>query len=343
MKKFLVSTADCRGYDENDNLLFTGTTMLDTSIEGTLQNTDVRAGKGNQLQYIYYHTAELNITVNDAQFSLPFLALNVGSQVSTGANVWTQETVTLTKGQGIVTATPLAPTNTTIYGWVTFPDDTVERVTFTGSNFTVTDVNYNGDVCVRFYAYNAAGKQITIYADMLPSVIKLVMDATLASSDSTTNEIGEVQIEVPKASMTGNFTLSMTPDSVSQTPLQVRALATKGVKGGCDGDRPIYATITEIIYNANWYDNVVALAIEGGDFSLAAEGTKQLRVFAIPTEGAAFLVDNANLTFATSEESKATVSPTGLVTGVAAGSSTIKATVTDKEEIDANVVVTVTG
>ena len=178
---------------------------------------------------------------------------------------------------------------------------------------------------------------------MLPSVIKLVMDATLASSDSTTNEIGEVQIEVPKASMTGNFTLSMTPDSVSQTPLQVRALATKGVKGGCDGDRPIYATITEIIYNANWYDNVVALAIEGGDFSLAAEGTKQLRVFAIPTEGAAFLVDNANLTFATSEESKATVSPTGLVTGVAAGSSTIKATVTDKEEIDANVVVTVTG
>ena len=54
MKKFLVSTADVYGYDSNDNLLFVGKTLLDSSIETTLSNTDVRAGKGNQLQYIYY-------------------------------------------------------------------------------------------------------------------------------------------------------------------------------------------------------------------------------------------------------------------------------------------------
>ena len=48
MKKFLVSTADVYGYDSNDNLLFVGKTLLDSSIETTLSNTDVRAGKGNQ-------------------------------------------------------------------------------------------------------------------------------------------------------------------------------------------------------------------------------------------------------------------------------------------------------
>ena len=82
MKKFLVSTADVYGYNSNDNLLFVGKTLLDSSIETTLSNTDVRAGQGNQLQYIYYHTAEMNITINDAQFSLEFLALNVGSSVT---------------------------------------------------------------------------------------------------------------------------------------------------------------------------------------------------------------------------------------------------------------------
>ena len=33
MKKFLVSTADVYGYDQNDNELFRGVSMLDTSIE----------------------------------------------------------------------------------------------------------------------------------------------------------------------------------------------------------------------------------------------------------------------------------------------------------------------
>ena len=54
-KEFLVSVADVYGYDANDVLLFVGKTSLDTSIETTLSNTDVRAGKGNQLQYIYTH------------------------------------------------------------------------------------------------------------------------------------------------------------------------------------------------------------------------------------------------------------------------------------------------
>ena len=48
MKKFLVSTANVYGYDSDDNLLFVGTTLMDSSIETTLSNTDVRAGQGNQ-------------------------------------------------------------------------------------------------------------------------------------------------------------------------------------------------------------------------------------------------------------------------------------------------------
>ena len=343
MKKFLVSTADVYGYDSNDNLLFVGKTLLDSSIETTLSNTDVRAGKGNQLQYIYYHTAEMNITINEAQFSLEFLALNTGSSIETGANIWTEESVTITNGAGNVTkGTPLAIQTQTIYGWVTKEDGTVERVAFNGANFTLADSSYNGTVCVRYYTNDAAARKVTVYADMLPSTIRLVMVGTLASSDSTTNQIGTVQIEVPRASMTGAFTLSMTPDAVAQTPLSVRALASTKAAGGCEGNRPIYATITEKINGAKWYDNVIALAIKGGDFDLAKGTSKSLQVYAIKNDGsAAFLAPVGGITFTSSETSKATVEG-GIVSGVAAGSSTIKATITEVPEIDANVVVTVT-
>lgn len=343
MKKFLVSTADVYGYDSNDNLLFVGKTLLDSSIETTLSNTDVRAGKGNQLQYIYYHTAEMNIAINEAQFSLEFLALNTGSSIETGANIWTEESVTVTNGAGVVTqGTPLAIQTQTIYGWVTKEDGTVERVAFSGAGFTLADSSYNGTVCVRYYTNDAAARKVTVYADMLPSTIRLVMVGTLASSDSTTNQIGTVQIEVPRASMTGAFTLSMTPDAVSQTPLSVRALASTETAGGCGGNRPIYATITEKINGARWYDNVIALAIKGGDFDLKSGDSKTLQVYAIKNDGsAAFLAPVGGLTFTSSETSKATVEG-GIVSGVAAGSSTIKATITEVPEIDANVVVTVT-
>lgn len=344
MKKFLVSTADVYGYDSNDNLLFVGKTLLDSSIETTLSNTDVRAGKGNQLQYIYYHTAEMNITINEAQFSLEFLALNTGSAIETGANIWTEESVTVANGAGVVTkGTPLAVQTQTIYGWVTKEDGTVERVAFSGANFTLADEEYNGTVCVRYYTNDTAARKVTVYADMLPSTIRLVMVGTLASSDSTTNQIGTVQIEVPRASMTGAFTLSMTPDAVAQTPLSVRALASTEVVGGCDGNRPIYATITEKIDGAKWYDNVIALAIEGGDFDLTTGATKTLQVYAIKGDGsAAFLAPVGGLTFASSEDSYATVE-SNVVTAVAAGNSTIKATITEVPSIDANVVVTVTA
>ena len=346
MKKFLTSAADVYGFDENDNLLFVGKTLLDSSIEATLSNTDVRAGKGNALQYIYYHSAELNIAVTEAQWSLEFLSLNVGSAITTGANVFNEETVTLTKGKGAVTGTPLTFSTQTIYGWVSIPDgsDTkVERVEFDGKNFQITDTNYDGNVCVRYYNRNAAARQIVIDSDMTPSVIKLVMEANLNSSDKTTNRIGKVEIMVPRASMTGAFTISMTPDAVASTPLNVRALASTVSTGGCAGNKSIYATITEVIDNANWYDNVDALAVVGGDFTLAADATKLLDVRAVPTTGAAFKPDYDDLTFSV-VDGTITVNNTngatkGTVTG-AAGGGTVKVTITSKPEIDVTVKVT---
>ena len=110
-KKFLVSTADVYGYDGSSNLVLSGKTLLDSSIETTLANKDVRAGRGNQLQYVFYHTTEMNVKISDAQWNLDFIANTVGVNKVTGANIYKEETIVLdvSKG-GSVTDTPLAVT-----------------------------------------------------------------------------------------------------------------------------------------------------------------------------------------------------------------------------------------
>lgn len=340
MKKFLVSTADLYGYDSSQNLVLFGKTLLDSSIETTLGNTDVRAGRGNQLQYIYYHTAEMNINISDAQWNLDFIANHVGESIVTGNNVYTEETVTLgAGGAGTVLGTPLAVSGATIYGWVTQSTGLVTKVTFSGSNFTLAGGAENEDVCVRYYALNAAARSVTIPANFVPSILRLVLVAQLASSDASTNIIGEVQIEIPRATLNGAFTISLTPDGVASTPMVARALASNDLIAGCDSD-PTYAKINEILYNTNWYDNVIALSIEGGDFALTTGQTKQLVVRAIPTNGAAFIPPVADLTFSSGTVGTATISAGGLVSFVAAGTSLLKATITSKTSIDANVVVT---
>lgn len=347
MKKFLVSTANVYGYDSKGTELFRGVSMLDTSIETSLSNTDVRGGQGNKLLYVYYHTAEMNITVNNAEFSLDFLALNVGSNIAIGANMFVDETVEVTNGTGSVDKTiPLAFNTTSAFGYVSLPNvDTIQKVEFNGSSFTLTGdyANYTGDVCVRYYGNEITAREVTVSADMLPANINLVMEAKLCSSDATTNQIGTVQVIVPRASMTGAFTLSMTPDSVASTPLNVRALAydKKQISGGCEGNQSIYAEIIEHIDNQHWYDNVTALAIEGGDITMKVGNEENLKVYAMREDGTApFLAPAGGLTF--SSEDSETVSVNGnAVTGVKAGTTSVKVTITEVPEVNATIFVTV--
>jgi len=340
--RFLVSTADTIGYDENDNILFEGYTNLDTSLENAISNTDVRAGQGNKLQYIYYHSNDLTGAINEAQWSLPLLALNTGATITTGANIWKEEDVTLVDGAGTVTGTPLAFQTSPVYGWVTYGNVQSERVVMTAGAFTIADTTYDGVVCVRYYAYDAATRHMEINAAGIPSIVRLVMRVGLFSSDSATNKVGEAVITILKAQMTGAFTISMTPDGVASTPLNFRALASKTNTGGCNGSKQIYGTIDEVIYDTNWYDNVVSLGVVGGDFVLANLATKKLDVRAIPNDGtAAFVPPYADLTFSATGVSVVNTdgSTKGTVTGATAGGS-VKVTITAKTSVDTTVLVT---
>lgn len=355
IRKFLTSVADVYGYGENDEILFTGKTLIDSSMEVSLGSAPVRGGRGNQLQYIYYHTGEMMFTLTDTQWNLGMIASTIGEDINQSTNTYKEVTVDLTSSTGGSMpsgVTPLAFSGSgTVYGWATTADGSATyRVSFTsGTPYTFATLVADGSptlgsigqkVCVRFYALNSAAQYVTVKANIIPKVVKLVMETQLNSADVTSNKIGKVQIIAPSVTLSGAFTLSMTSDGVSNTPLTATALAYNGPAGtdACASE-PYYARIIEIIDSANWYDNVIALAIEGGNFVLAS-GTKQLQVWAVPASGTSFVAPLADLTFSSGTTGNYTVGAnSGLVTAVGsppAGTSLITAVITAKTSIEAS-------
>ena len=346
-KRFLTSVADVFAYDDSDTLLFTAKTLLDSSFDVKTGSTEVRGGRGSQLFYIYYHTAAATLALTDTQFNLAMLAETVGQSIGTGASVYTEETITLgASGSGTVTGTPIElPNSGNIYGWVSQVDGTTQRVTFNTKTFSSSTGTSGDSVCVRYYATNAAASSLVIPANILPASVHLVMEAQLNSGDvAGVNKIGIVQLDVPKAQLSGAFTISMKSDGVSNTPLTATMLASSDLTSAACSNVPVYATLKEILDDVNWYDDVTALAISGGDFTLATEtGTQQLVVFAIKSGGEApFQPPVADLEFTSDTTAKATVTLNGgLVQGVDTGTSLIHVIISDKDTIEASATCTV--
>ena len=346
IKKFLVGVADVTGYDGSDNILFESKTLLNSAMEVTLGSSEIRGGKGNQLLYTYYHTGAMSVTLEETQWNLAMLGATVGSDIVTGNSIYASETITLTtSGAGTVTGTPLAIQSATVYGWVKHVDGTTQKVTFSGSTFASSSGTSGDVVCVTYYKADAASRSVTIPANFIPKICRLVMTAQLNSSDVATNKIGEIQITIPKFSLSGAFTLSLASDGVSNTPLSGMAYAfTDSASAACTTEST-YAKIVEVIDNANWYDGVVGLSIEGGNFALnTGNSPKQLVVYAIRNNGdAPFVAPVADLDFTSGTVGSATITlHGGVVTRVAGGTTLITAAITAVPTIETQATCTVT-
>ncbi len=342
-KKFVVSVADVMAVDENENILFRGITLIDSSFDLKVGMTEVRGGLNSALQYIYYHTPDLSIKINDCQWSLQFLSTTVGSAVNVSNNVYKEETVALTSGAGTVLGTPLAQPgdSSVLYGWVTDSANNTGTVIFTGQNFTYGSTTQS--VCVRYFALNSSSQTVTIPSNILPKTVKLIMVAQLASPDVSSTILGQLQIVIPKASMSGNFQINLKADAVSTTSVDMKALAYRDPAGtgGCSNS-DYFCKVTEIITNANWYDSVIALSFIGDDArNLTHPGTLQTSLRAITSDGYVFIPPNADITYASSVTGKATINSSGLISTVATGVTNISATITAKNTVGTAFVLTV--
>lgn len=333
-----------------DQLVATANTLVDSSITVGSTAEDVRGGTGAKLLGKYFHTSTFDVNLTDVLFKLEYLAFQTGSAIQQISDVFTSEQVTLTAGgAGTIAGTPADYQSYGTIGWAAKPgSDVYTKVTFTDKAFTISGAAEGDIYCVKYISTDNAARQITISSSFIPSEVTLVMTANLYRAGgrdkndlNSSSKVGTVQILVPRFLFNGAQEISMTATGVANSPIAGSALDNPSTD--CS-DGGYYAIITEQLVGASWYDNVFALAVEDSDIELTApSGTQTLSVYALPVTGDAFKPPYADLTFTSAADATASVDAEGVVTGKAAGNTTITVAIKNKTGIEAVANVTVTG
>lgn len=327
--------------------IFTSKTLQESGISISVTAEDIRGGLSNPLLGRYFHDSILEANITDALFNLQYLALNVGGEVVIGGSSLVTETVTGGSGTLTVQGTPVAFGNAGTVGWYTVEgQDDWSPLTFSGKVATVDGVTSANTYCVRYNANDAGIQEFVVPSAIIPSEVHLVMTyplfagGTSPEAISTSSQVGELIVDIPRFQFAGNVELSLTSSGAATSNLSGSALASY-TTANCN-DMGTYGTVKQKIYGGNWYDDLTTIAVDGGNFSIANGATKKLKVIGIFKNGTGVL-DNSKLTFTSSASSTASVANTGVVTGAATGSANITITVTEKTSVATMVGVTVTA
>lgn len=332
MKAFLANVMDAYVY-AGDQLLFTSKALTDSSISIGITAEEVRGGKGNKLIGRYFHDSSFGLTLQDALFELGYIAHNVGSQVVSGTSGMLTEEQIIATGSGALTVggTPYDFLSLGTIGWIAKPgSDEWSTFTFSGSSatgVTLADGSaiIGGDTyCVK-YMSEAPCDEIVISADFVPDEVSVVLKGDLYKASkgndvSTSSIIGHIEVDVPRFQLEGSMDISLSSSGAAQIPFSGQALVT--MEESCEGGG-YYAVVKEFETSANWYDNLVAFALEGSDsISIVKDTTKKLNIYGIYSNGSAKLIKSSNLKF-TATSGAGTVSDGVLTAANTAGTGTI--------------------
>lgn len=329
---FLVGTSNFSLF-RNGVLVCTGTSNLNTSIEVSMQEQNVNAGKGNKLIYSVKYGREVSVTLEAADWKLEYIAVNVGSTITEGLrDVYKMgECVTLTSGVGILAATPIGNVA------IEIPNGGIVTVKPTDKTIDLTPYGLKNESVKATYQFAKVAKAISIDADTAPNVFELVLD--IEKHNNKIGKVGTVQVVIPSYQPSGNFTINLTSDGVSSENIDGKALAVEG--DTCKDGSSVYA----YIYDFDDEEKALTfseLIVTPGTISLnSSELSKTETLSVIGGKGELYApieLDNADCTFVSDKPDVATVDENGVVTPVAAGIAKITVTYDGKtDEVDVNV------
>ena len=199
---------------------------------------------------------------------------------------------------------------------------------------SIIDIGNYIKYCVKYLYTNEAARKITINANFTPDTLSVYLTAPLfagdASDPSTGTKVGSVTIKVPRFLLSGSQELTMSMTGAATTAFEGSALASN--PEGCEGNA-IYAEIIEVIKDRTIND-IIALAIENADegITLKVDESETLSVYGRFADCAPSLLKNSDLTFTSSDDSKATVDTAGVVKGKEATTDDITITAKTKNE-----------
>ncbi len=186
-------------------------TLKVSTIEQTAEETEARGGKGNAPLIIWDFGKEINLTLEDALFSMKSLATMYGGKVQTST--------------GSITKTISFRGPTTPTKW-TAPDGKEYSITPTvydeNSNVVTTPVAGKDYIAV-FQLTGAEVQEIDIFANTFPGTYAIVGETYARSEGSGVDE--PFQFEIARAKIQSENTIEMSADGDPSTfSLNVRVL-----------------------------------------------------------------------------------------------------------------------
>ena len=223
-------------------------------------------------------------------------------------------------GIGVLSTTPIGQVA------VELGDGNIITVDSNDTSIDLTAFGLTNESVKATYQYNKVAKSITIDADTAPGVFRLVLDAE--RHNNRVGKVGSIQIIVPSYQPSGNFTMNFTPDGVTSTNIDGKALAVEG--DTCADGSAVYAYVKEFDETASAV-SVTEIAATPATINLDHSDTSTTATISvIGLKGALYApieLNNADCTFTSDHPEYATVGAhDGVVTAVAAG--TVKITVT---------------
>lgn len=216
---------------DNDGDVVGTTTLQDANIEVSVQENDVRGGRGNQLYGILHADRDIAISANDINFRYDWLAKQLGQDIATGAGV----AYAMPKFYKVATKkitleeTPLASGHElAVYSAdgqkISGATVTGDEVDFTAATPAVAD---GDDVEVRTFKYAtpAETQQIKIDNEVFAKGVKAVLETVEVDEESET-VTHKLQYEFHKAIPTGNFSMN----TASERSAQAQAFNLRVVK-----------------------------------------------------------------------------------------------------------------
>lgn len=327
------------------------TSQLTTSVS----MNEIRAGLGNAIAIQLPTDSAINLELTAADFSMKTRAMQLGSTVTYNAAAPVCEVIEATTTTLTVTSdsAPVAPQG---YSKVLCYVNDGESDASTGY-----EINEDGEVVgftavpgntyrVYYWINNASAQQLTAYSVFAPAVKHVTIQIAVystenADSASQSSLVGWLYCIIPRmqfsakadtdGSQSGNVTSMLSGTALSYDP---------------DADVTVCTDcgLSELAYwvyvpNGSALQSVEALAVIGGGMNLVVSDSAQVPVRFLMEDGSLVVPDYSLMSYQSSDSTKATVSATGLVTAVAAGSATITVTLTADPTKTASVPVTVTA
>lgn len=329
------STGNIIGYD---NVASEG------AITSSVNMGEVTGGFGSPILINIPDSTRITGTLTSQAFSMQQRALASGGATAYNGIGSVCETITASEETLTVTQTPALaygqPSSDT-EGWCYVREH--GAASFSGTNYGVNLVSkeVSGFVAtsgkqydVFYFAQSASNEVLALPTSFNPTVVSISLKFGVYAKQNNSVANGTLQgylyFIVPQAQFTGDLGLSASQTSNGTTDYSWTALMPDSSVMTCDACGTNTSDYAYYIYCpcAASTSAVEALAIIGSGVTVAPEGSAQIPVVYVMPNGTILTPTYTDLSYQSGADATATVSPGGVVTGVAAGDTEVTVTLT---------------